>query len=134
MINPALKKRFNLLCPPEQRGDFGWWAYRVIYFAPYRVCGLPPKIKDKDARKAMYAYARDLVQHYAPAKKLSCGHRSRGSYCCTCANRNAAAAQLSMLNHVDSQAQKIADQAKEIEKLKANRSLVPLDSEHERLR
>lgn len=96
MINPALKKRFNLLCPPEQRGDFGWWAYRVIYFAPYRVCGLPPKIKDKDARKAMYAYARDLVQHYAPAKKLSCGHRSRGSYCCTCANRNAAAAQLSI--------------------------------------
>jgi len=39
-----------------------------------------------------------------------------------------------LLNHVDSQAQKIADQAKEIEKLKANRSLVPLDSEHERLR
>lgn len=40
----------------------------------------------------------------------------------------------SVLNHVDSQAQKIADQAKEIEKLKANRSLVPLDSEHESLR
>lgn len=96
MINKALRKRFNLLCPPDKRGDFGWWAFRVIGFAPYRVCGLPPRIKDDDARKSMYAHARDLIQHYAPAKRLSCGHRVRGSYCCTCANKRAEAAQLSI--------------------------------------
>lgn len=96
MINKALRKRFNLLCPTEHRSDFGWWAYRVIYIAPYRDCGKLPKVSDKEARRSMYAYARDLVQHYAPAKRLICGHRSRGEYCVTCANQRAEAAQLSI--------------------------------------
>lgn len=39
-----------------------------------------------------------------------------------------------LLEIVDSQAQKIAQQAKEIERLKSSSDLKPLDSEHGRLR
>lgn len=41
---------------------------------------------------------------------------------------------VSLLEIVDSQAQKIAQQAKEIERLKSSSDLKPLDSEHGRLR
>jgi len=85
MIDKRKAKRFKLLCPKDFRAGYSWFLVRMIGYHPLRGAQVPPFKGDKDQRRAWKDHRADLVQHYAPRTKLTCGHSSRSGYCLRCA-------------------------------------------------